>query len=174
MKKKLLTIGQVAQYFGIRTSALRYYEEIGLLTATERHSGHRYYGEAALQRLALIQLFQDTGLLSLEEIAQMLAGPTGSKDWRHIFQEHIALLEQRIRTAQEAKNYLEYMLNCPRHNILDGCPVLQKELQRRLAQTPAAEVFAVNSCGGDMEESVPCRCSGTALDETEISRDTSE
>jgi MerR family transcriptional regulator, redox-sensitive transcriptional activator SoxR len=68
-----LTIGQVAQRAGVRTSHIRYYEQIGVLPAPERVAGQRRYGEDVLQRLSIIDAAQRAGL-TLEEI-RPLTGP---------------------------------------------------------------------------------------------------
>jgi MerR family transcriptional regulator, copper efflux regulator len=135
MIQAAIPISEVALRFGVRASALRYYEEIGLLKPATRRSGRRYYGMTELKRLALIQLLRDTGRLSLEEIADILTGQSGTKSSRKILKDRIAILEDQIRTAEAAKGYLEYMLSCPRENPFDGCPVLAKELNRRLKRT---------------------------------------
>src|SRR5262245_55964482 len=57
-----LTIGQLAALAGVRTSALRYYEAIGLLRPAGRQGARRWYDEAGLRRLAAIGLWQQAGL----------------------------------------------------------------------------------------------------------------
>ncbi len=66
-----LTIGEVAERAGLRTSALRYYEEAGLLEPTTRVSGQRRYDESALERLTVIQFCQQLGF-TLAEIRLLL------------------------------------------------------------------------------------------------------
>ena len=134
MKEDLLTIGQVAEIFKIRTSTLRYYEDIGLLQPAERRSARRYYSELELRKLTLIQLLQSNGL-SLEDISQLLTDPTGVRNWREVFNETIAKLDEKIRLAQSSKAYLEFMLTCPSANLFDGrCPVLGQDIEQRLNQ----------------------------------------
>lgn len=58
MANTMLPINEVAHSFGIRTSALRYYDEIGLLKPVLLRSGRRYYGAEELKQLGLIQLLQ--------------------------------------------------------------------------------------------------------------------
>jgi len=59
---ELVTIGEAAQILGLKTSALRYYEERGLVTPEARRSGRRMYGREQLRRLAFIQLLQRLGV----------------------------------------------------------------------------------------------------------------
>ncbi len=131
MKEGLIPIGEAAAHFGLRTSALRYYEAIGLLTPAERRSGRRYYGESELERIALIRLSQETGIISLEDLLHVLNDPKGTPDWREILAQRVQDLERQIRSAQAAKAYMEHGLNCPSDNIFE-CPVFRSEIKRRL------------------------------------------
>ena len=67
-----LTIGEVAERSGVATSALRFYEEQGLIHAERNDSGHRRYPRAVIRRVAFIVFAQRVGL-SLEEIRAELA-----------------------------------------------------------------------------------------------------
>jgi DNA-binding transcriptional MerR regulator len=96
MVETFLPISEVAQRFGIRASALRFYEEIALLMPAMRRSGRRYYGPAELKRLSLIRLLQDTGRLSLEEIADVLASRTSGRNSGNILNDRIAILDDQI------------------------------------------------------------------------------
>jgi hypothetical protein len=80
--EELIPIDQVARRFGLRASALRYYEERGLLSPASHHSGRRWYGPDEIRRVAAIRYWQEWGLMSLDEIAELTAGPTESRRWR--------------------------------------------------------------------------------------------
>ena len=67
-----LTIGEVARRSGVAASALRFYEERGLITSERAGSGHRRYPRSVLRRIAFIVFAQRVGL-TLEEIARELA-----------------------------------------------------------------------------------------------------
>jgi len=69
---KLLTISETARRSGVAASALRYYEERGLISAVREGSGHRRYPRPALRRIAFIVFAQRVGL-TLDEIAAELA-----------------------------------------------------------------------------------------------------
>jgi MerR family redox-sensitive transcriptional activator SoxR len=69
----LLTISEVARRVGLRPSAIRYYEQIGVLPAAHRVSGQRRYEEAALYRLAVLQRARQIGF-TLDEIRQLFFG----------------------------------------------------------------------------------------------------
>jgi MerR family redox-sensitive transcriptional activator SoxR len=68
-----LSISEVAKQMGIRPSAIRYYEQIGILPATQRVSGQRRYDVTALHRLVVIQRARQTGF-TLTEIKQLSSG----------------------------------------------------------------------------------------------------
>jgi MerR family transcriptional regulator, copper efflux regulator len=142
MTRIFLPISEVARRFGIRASTLRYYEEMALLVPAMRRSGRRYYGLSELKRLALIQLLQGAGRLSLQEIADVVASQASGVDSRRILSDRIAILDEQIRSAEAAKSYLEYRLSCPRENPFDGCPVLAKEVDRRLKNARSRPVDA--------------------------------
>src|SRR6476469_3773652 len=67
-----LTIGEVAKRSGVATSALRFYEEQGLIHSQRTDSGHRRYPRAVIRRIAFIVFAQKLGL-SLDEIGEELA-----------------------------------------------------------------------------------------------------
>ena len=75
----LLTIGEVARRSGVATSALRFYEDRGLIASERTGVGHRRYPRAVVRRVAFIVFAQRAGLMTLEEIgtelAQAAAGP---------------------------------------------------------------------------------------------------
>jgi MerR family transcriptional regulator, redox-sensitive transcriptional activator SoxR len=110
-----LTIGQVAARAGLRTSHIRYYEEVGVLPAPVRHSGQRRYSEDVLHRLGIIDVAQRAGL-SLEEIREL----TGPQQDGHDAGERIRALADRklpeiealIERAQAVKRWLEVASAC--------------------------------------------------------------
>jgi MerR family redox-sensitive transcriptional activator SoxR len=68
----VLTIGEVAERSGVATSALRFYEDKGLIQAERNNAGHRRYPRAVIRRVAFIVFAQRIGL-SLDEIGDELA-----------------------------------------------------------------------------------------------------
>ncbi|MFB9902664.1 MerR family transcriptional regulator [Allokutzneria oryzae] len=117
MKDELLSIGEVARRFEIRASALRYYEELGILTPTSRDGGRRWYGAAELRRLALIQIWSTSGGMSLGDIARILAGPSPDRaHWKAVVRARIEELDELVQRSQEARSYLAWMLACTRDN----------------------------------------------------------
>ncbi len=114
-----LMIGQVAKRSGLRSSALRYYESVGLLTA-RRVSGQRRYNAEDVQRLKLIRFAQGIGF-SLDEIRALLDGfpqaTPPSTRWQTFAPGKLAEIEAIIRQAEQTKALLEKTLLCE-------CPTL--------------------------------------------------
>src|SRR5262245_54288044 len=96
----LLTIGDVARRSGVASSALRFYEQRGLISSERAGSGHRRYPRPVLRRIAFIVFAQRIGL-TLEEIGAELAklpphqAPT-RRDWAALSASWTARIEERI------------------------------------------------------------------------------
>ena len=118
----LIPIDEVARRLGLRASAIRYYGERGLVEPRSRHSGRRWYGEAEVRRLAIIRFWQDSGLMSLNEIAQLLSGDDSEDTWPTLVRRQVSSLDAQIERMQEAKLFLEHVLSEHPDERPDGCP----------------------------------------------------
>lgn len=98
-----------------------------------RRSGRRYYHPDQLHRLALIQLLQDTGLLSLDDIEALLAGVGPESVWREMMQRQLGEIDGRIAQLQNARAYLTHAVACPRQDPINECPVLRRQVEDLLA-----------------------------------------
>ena len=111
-----LTIGDVARRSGVATSALRFYESVGLI-ASERTSGnHRLYARATLRRVAFIRAAKRTGL-TLDEIAEALSSlPLGRSptkaDWRRLSRASRARIDDRIAALVRLRDELDGCIGC--------------------------------------------------------------
>ena len=111
-----LTIGEVARRSGVATSALRFYEERGLIHSERTNSGHRRYPRAAIRRVAFIVFAQRIGL-SLEEIGAELARlprnhvPDRS-DWAKLSSRWTARIHERIAELERLKTGLTECIGC--------------------------------------------------------------
>jgi DNA-binding transcriptional MerR regulator len=127
-----LTIGELAKRTGVATSALRYYEELGLIPAPVRVSGQRRYPESAVGLVGLILLLRDVGF-SLRESKAFLASRTPAVDgWRSLAQRKLADLDEQIAKAQTAKEVITHGLHCPYDDIAT-CPTSTDMVAARLA-----------------------------------------
>ena len=112
----LLTIGEVARRSGVAASALRFYEERGLIKSQRSGAGHRRFPRAELRRIAFIVFAQRVGL-SLEEIGAELAklpasrAPNG-KDWSRLSSAWTARIDERIAELQRLKAGLTECIGC--------------------------------------------------------------
>jgi len=110
-----LSIGEAARRAGIRPSALRYYERIGLLPVPRRINGRRRYDEHSLQRLALLQPAQKAGF-TMAEIQTLFHGFTPdtlpAARWRTVAINKMSELDALIERAQQMKHFLAGGLRC--------------------------------------------------------------
>src|SRR6267378_4039521 len=112
----LLTIQEISKRSGVAASALRFYEERGLIRSQRSGAGHRRFPREVLRRIAFIVFAQRIGL-SLEEIGAELAklpaqrAPTG-KDWSRLSSQWTARIEERIAELQRLKAGLTECIGC--------------------------------------------------------------
>jgi MerR family transcriptional regulator, redox-sensitive transcriptional activator SoxR len=118
-----MTIRELARRTGVATSALRYYEQRGLIAAQRTPAGHRRYQRAVLRRVAFIVFAQRIGL-TLEEIATELASlPAdripGGDDWARLSERWDARIEARIAELMRLRSGLSDCIGC-------GCLSLER------------------------------------------------
>jgi len=111
-----LTIGQVAQRTGAATSALRYWEDLGLIVSERTTGNQRRYERAIIRRVSFIRAAQRVGL-SLEEIATALSTlpdgrtPTAS-DWARLSRSWRGRLDEQIRRIEKLRDQLDSCIGC--------------------------------------------------------------
>ena len=113
---ELLTIGDVARRSGVAASALRFYEDRGLIAAERSGSGHRRYPRPVLRRIAFIVFAQRIGL-SLEEIGAELAKlppdrAPNRRDWNRLSSTWTRRIEERIAELERLKAGLGECIGC--------------------------------------------------------------
>ena len=113
---ELLTIGEIARRSGVASSALRFYEERGLIASERSGSGHRRYPRAVLRRIAFIVFAQRIGL-TLDEIGAELAklpphtAPT-RRDWSQLSATWTSRIDERIQELERLKLGLTECIGC--------------------------------------------------------------
>jgi len=113
---ELLTISEVAKRSGVAASALRFYEERGLIASERAGSGHRRYRRPVLRRIAFIVFAQRIGL-TLEEIGAELAklppdrAPT-RRDWSRLSSGWSSRIDERIAELERLKAGLTECIGC--------------------------------------------------------------
>ncbi|QRY44073.1 MerR family transcriptional regulator [Mycolicibacterium boenickei] len=107
-----LTIGDVTQRTGVAQTALRYYEQVGLLPAPERVGGQRRYPESVLLRLEVIRLCKAAGF-SLTEIRLLLKDDTpGRPVARELAQTKLAEIDAQLEALARARAIIQWGMRC--------------------------------------------------------------
>lgn len=133
MADEHLTIGALATATGVATSALRYWEQLGLLPEPTRVSGQRRYSSAAVRLVGLILILRDVGF-TLREIKGMLPFRTDAPDaWQEQLKRKLAELDERISQAQVARTAIAHGLVCPHEDGMLNCPNFNRITAARLA-----------------------------------------
>jgi len=119
----LLTITEVSRRSGVAASALRFYEERGLIRSERAGSGHRRYPQAVLRRIAFVVFAQRMGL-TLEEIGAELAKLPANRvperfDWAKISGTWTSRIDDRIAELERLREGLTKCIGC-------GCLSLQE------------------------------------------------
>jgi DNA-binding transcriptional MerR regulator len=135
VSERSLTIGQLARRAGVATSALRYWEQRGLLPAPGRISGQRRYPESAVTLIGVILLLSDAGFSLEEQKAFAITAGVAVAERRQLAQRKLAELDAQIVKAQAAREAVEHALRCPHEDILQ-CPTFGSLVTARLAGQP--------------------------------------
>ena len=134
-----LAISDVARVFGLRTSAIRYYEQIGILPRPMRKNGRRRYEKSVLFRLEVVQRARESGF-ALEEIRELFFGfqpaTPPPKRWHELSERKLAELRLRMDRLKLMETLLKQMRGC-RCNALEECG--EKLLSKRSKQRACAQ-----------------------------------
>ena len=135
---ELLTIGEVARRSGVATSALRFYEDKGLIRSIRTSGGHRAYERPVIRRIAFIVFAQRVGL-TLGEVAEELAKLPENRvprraDWAKLSASWTARIDERIADLQRLRAGLTECIGCGCLS-LDRCALANPE-DRVSAQGP--------------------------------------
>ncbi|MFG1841749.1 MerR family transcriptional regulator [Micromonospora sp. NPDC049175] len=125
MKSSMMTIGEVADHFGLPTHVLRHWESVGLLCPARVTGGRRRYTRDDLFRVASILRAKQAGL-SLPDIRAFLAAgnPAVRKD---VLRRNHGALRVRMAALRSALDLLEAGLNCS-HEDVATCPNYRSQL----------------------------------------------
>ena len=119
-----LTISQVARQVGLQASAIRYYEQIGLLPPADRVSGQRRYDLTVLYRLSVIQRARQLGF-TLEEVRQLFFGfrdaPRASARWQSLCRKKMGELDALLNDIKTVRRLLRRMMSRCHCDTLDQC-----------------------------------------------------
>ena len=124
-----LTIGKLADRFGLNTSAIRYYERVGVLPEPARESGQRRYGPDTVRRLEVLEVAKRAGF-SLDETRVLLrsaeAGTPAFEALRDLAARKLPEVEALITRAQEMRAWLLTATDCS-CTSLDVCALFDAD-----------------------------------------------
>lgn len=121
---KFLDIGEVSAGSGVAPSALRYYEEIGLISSISRHGLRRQFPPEVLLQLKLVAMGKAAGF-SLEEISGMF-GSNGSPNLsRALLHDKADDLDRQIRQLMALRDTLRHVADCPAPSHME-CPTFRR------------------------------------------------
>jgi DNA-binding transcriptional MerR regulator len=125
-----LSISDVAAASGLRPSALRYYEEAGLISPAGRRGGRRIYRPDVVSRLALVALAQEVGF-TVREIAALLGGHANDKErWREMAERKLGEIDLQMDRLRAMKRLLRAAAECECSGV-DACEVIEGAAERR-------------------------------------------
>ncbi|MGB2921053.1 MAG: MerR family transcriptional regulator [Mycobacterium sp.] len=125
----VISIGEAASRLQMTPSALRYYDDRGLVRPRSRRSGRRMYGLEELRRLAFLKIVHRLGL-PLGTAAAVLDDP--SEQWRDTVRRQIDELDRVIAQARAAQQFLTHALHCPTEHPARQCATMTGALDRLL------------------------------------------
>lgn len=115
-KNALLTIGKVAARTGLAVSAIRYYEDEGLITPERNSGGQRRFLRSDIRRLSFVMAAQKIGFTIGEIRTQLQKLPDGrtptKKDWSKISRSFRGELDSRIETLTKLRTNLDLCIGC--------------------------------------------------------------
>ncbi|WP_262695830.1 helix-turn-helix domain-containing protein [Kordiimonas aquimaris] len=123
----MLDISEVSKQAGIPASAIRFYEEKGLITSTGRRGLKRLFDSTILERLSLIALGQRAGF-TLEEIGGMFAANGKALINRQVLSDKANSIDRTIKHLSAMRDGLRHAANCPAKNHFE-CPTFQRLLR---------------------------------------------
>lgn len=144
---QLLTIGQLAELTGVATSALRYWERVGLVRPSARVSGQRRYEPAAVGLVGVVLFLRDVGF-SLDEIHELFrAWERDPTAWRELTRRKLADLDAQLGRLQEARLALAHSLECE-HDDITQCPNFRAVIAARLTGKSLEEAHRAEQAVG--------------------------
>jgi MerR family redox-sensitive transcriptional activator SoxR len=111
-----ITIGELAARSGVAPSALRYYEQLGLIAAQRTPGNQRRYARPALRRVAFIRVAQEVGL-TLDDVGSALAALPSDRtpvkrDWERLSRTWRVRLDARIAELERVRDDLTGCIGC--------------------------------------------------------------
>jgi DNA-binding transcriptional MerR regulator len=135
---RLLSIGELSERTGVPASALRYYDELGLVRPATRAAGRRRYAASAIRDVGLIVVFREIGF-SLAEIERFITGERRPR--RELIDRKLAELAEQKHRIEVARSALEHGLECPAGDHME-CPRFWSIIEGRQSDLSVEESHA--------------------------------
>lgn len=121
---KFIDIGEVSAQSGVKPSALRYYEKVGLISSSSRHGLRRQFPHQVLLQLKLIAMGKSAGF-SLEEIGSMFGHQGIPELPRPLLHQKADEIDQQIHKLQALRDTLRHVADCPAPSHME-CPTFKR------------------------------------------------
>lgn len=148
-----MTIGRLAQRFGLSRSTLLYYDRIGLLRPSGRsEAGYRSYTERDAAELARICLYRQTGL-SLERIRTLRGGEEAGSETVAALEEQLRRIAEQMGDLRRRQQLIVKLIDKPR--LLEEQSPMNRERWSRLLRAAGLSEAALSQWHADFEQSEP-------------------
>src|SRR5271154_7045891 len=154
-----MTIGEVAKRAGLRASAIRYYERVGLLPKPARFSGQRRYDNKILARLAVLERAKKCGF-TLDEVRQLFNDQgLPSERWQRVARTKIVELDALTERIARVKKLLQRRCECAdldecgrrmltsRYDKPPACPQQVEDLRYSYRNASMGSIFVARRAG---------------------------
>jgi MerR family redox-sensitive transcriptional activator SoxR len=138
---QFLTIAELGRRTGVTTSALRYYDELGLVRPARRVSGHRRYTVDAVASVAVVKFFQEAGFTLAETKRLLDSRRRAPVAWRALAARKAEELRHRIEKDEAALHAIEHGLVCRKGDFFD-CPTFWTIVEGVLAGVELADAHS--------------------------------
>lgn len=144
-----ITIGALAQSTGVSVSAIRYYEEVGLISkAHRRPSGHRVYGPEARDALAVIRSCREFGF-SIDQVKELVSLSTNAQlpcnETREVAQTHLNAVKAKLAELRLLERNLTQFIESCSENCIGG-PAPQCNILENIGTSSAQPLTAKSCC----------------------------
>lgn len=136
--RELLSISEVGEATGLQSSALRYYERVGLISPQARLGGRRHYTPSVLQRLAVIALLQEVGF-TIGEIAELIERKGRRRRWQSLAMNKLEEIDAHLERVKAARDLLTAAVECGCSG-LETCDLVK---ERRGGHRKAVQTLAL-------------------------------
>jgi DNA-binding transcriptional MerR regulator len=140
VSEPLLSIGELAERTGVAVTALRFYDQLGLVRPQRRSSGQRRYPESAVHAVGVVLFLRDVGF-SLAEISELIAAERRTDRWSDLVERKLEALAEQEHRLVVARTALQHARDCPAKDPA-RCPRFWAIIEARLAGDSVEESHA--------------------------------